>query len=69
MNNKLLSVVLVVGIASTGFAGISAANSGKVLSEEKSEMRELFEKSKAGETLTADEQAVLDAVKAARGER
>jgi hypothetical protein len=26
MNNKILSVVLVVGISATGFAGISAAN-------------------------------------------
>lgn len=28
MNNKLLTVVLVAGIATTGFAGISAANEG-----------------------------------------
>jgi len=28
MNNKIVSVVLVVGIATTGFAGISAANEG-----------------------------------------
>jgi len=28
MNNKILSVVLVAGIATTGFAGISAANEG-----------------------------------------
>lgn len=28
MNNKILSVVLVVGIAATGFAGISAADEG-----------------------------------------
>lgn len=28
MNNKILSAVLVVGIATTGFAGISAANEG-----------------------------------------
>ena len=31
MNNKILSVVLVVGIASTWFAGLSSANSGSNL--------------------------------------
>lgn len=30
MNNKIVSVVLVAGIATTGFAGISAANEGKM---------------------------------------
>jgi len=35
MNNKILSVVLVVGIATTGFAGISAANNTTNSSENK----------------------------------
>ncbi len=42
MNNKVLSVVLVLGIASTGFAGISAASSGSTLSQTKSEIQQRF---------------------------
>lgn len=46
MNNKILSVVLVLGIASTGFAGISAASSGSTLSEIKSEVQQRVEAEK-----------------------
>lgn len=62
MNNKILSVVLVLGIASTGFAAISSANdssSGAL----NSEIRLLLEKVRLGETLTEAEQAELDAAK------
>lgn len=69
MNNKILSVVLVAGIASTGFAGISAANSGALDFGDKTEIRELFLKAKSGETLTADEQSTLDTAKENRGEK
>ena len=40
INNKVLTFVLLVGIASTGFAGISAANSGQTLSEKKTGMQQ-----------------------------
>lgn len=69
MNNKILTVVLVAWIATTGFAGISAANSGTLDFGNKSEMRGLFEKAQSGETLTADEQVTLDSAKESRGER
>lgn len=71
MNNKLVSVVLVAGIAATGFAGLSSANetnSGSALGN-KTEIKELFNKVKAGESLTADEQATLDEAKSIRGEK
>ena len=68
MNNKLLSVVLVLGIASTGFAAISSANdstSGSVTTQ----MHQLFEKIKSGTELTTEEQAQLDAAKAQFGDK
>lgn len=71
MNNKLVSVVLVAGIAATGFAGLSSANdsvTGSIFGN-KTEIKELFDKMQAGETLTADEQAILDEVKSMRGEK
>ena len=67
MNNKILSVVLVVWIATTWFAGISAANSGNLLGQN-SELRELIKKSRSGETLSEEEQAALDALKWTLGE-
>jgi len=63
MNNKILSVVLVAGIATTSFAGISAANNSGSLLWDKSEIRELMVKSESGEALTSDEQALLDEAK------
>lgn len=71
MNNKLVSVVLVAGIAATGFAGLSSASesaSGSIFGN-KTEIQELFKKVESGETLTADEQATLDSAKAMRGEK
>jgi len=71
MNNKIVSVVLVAGIAATGFAGLSSASdwaSGSIFGN-KAEVRELFNKVEAGETLTADEQATLDSAQAMRGEK
>ncbi len=68
MNNKILSVVLVLGIASTGFASISSADDTATGSV-KSEMRQLFEKLKSGVTLTVEEQAQLASVKTKIGER
>jgi len=44
INNKVLTFVLLVGIASTGFAGISAANSGQTLSENKTGMQQWVKK-------------------------
>lgn len=71
MNNKLLTWVLILGIASTGFAALSSADDSSTGSFLKgnSEIRELMQKAKAGEQLTIVEQATLDEVKAAKGER
>lgn len=66
MNNKILSVVLVAGIATTGFAALSSADDNGTILGGNSEIRELIEKSRNGETLTADEQATLDEVKASK---
>ena len=65
MNNKILSVVLVAGIATTGFAGISRANYSSNGSNfgNKWEIRQLLEKAESWETLTEEEQALLDAEK------
>ena len=70
MNNKLLSGVLVLGIAATGFAGVSSANESNsgATTEQKTEMRELFQKVKSGVTLTDAEQAIVDEAKANRSE-
>ena len=70
MNNKLLSWILVVWIAATGFAGYSQADDTNTWATEKpnSEIRELFKKSKTDVALTADEQAQLAELKANRGE-
>lgn len=70
MNNKIVSVVLVAGIAATGFAGISAASdSGTWFFKGNTEIKELLTKVKSGEELTITEQATLDEAKENRGER
>ncbi len=71
MNNKIVSVVLIAGIATTGFAAVSSADESVTGSFFKgnTEIKELFEKAKSGEELTVDEQATLDEVKAQRGEK
>ena len=72
MNNKILSVVLVLGIASTGFAGISAANSGQTLlgsnmtleqeSEKKMQKWAHFGKRKGLKNLTDEEKTAVEAM-------
>ena len=72
MNNKILSVVLVLGIASTGFAGISAANSGSVLgnsnttleqwAEKKMKYWSYFGKRKGLKNLTDEEKTNLESM-------
>jgi len=72
MNNKILSIVLVVGIASTWFAGISAANSGTTISDitEKVESGikwmshdgNKFGKRKGLKNLTEDERQALESM-------
>lgn len=62
MNNKILSVVLVAGIAATGFAGISSA-SETGLFKGNSEIREIKEKLESGLEITQAEQALLDEAK------
>ena len=65
MNNKLLTWVLILGIASTGFAALSSADdSGENKMRGNSEIRELFQKAKSGETLTVAEQTQVDEAKA-----
>ena len=65
MNNKILSLVLLAGIATTGFAGISSANNSQINSKfrNKSEIRQIHDKLEAGESLTAEELEFLDAAK------
>lgn len=71
MNNKIASVILVVGIAATGFAGISSANSGQNVTEKVSGMQQWinkafqgkhFGKRKGGGNLTNDEKTDLEAM-------
>jgi len=72
MNNKILSVILVAGIATTGFAGISSANTGTTLSDvtEKIESGveslthsgEKFGKRKGLKNLTDDERLALESM-------
>lgn len=65
MNNKILSVVLVAGIATTGFAAVGSANetlSGSI-QVDTLQVREIFEKSRNGEVLTSDEQNIFDRAK------
>jgi len=72
INNKVLTFVLLVGIVSTGFAGISAANSGQTLSEKTSGMQQgvkkmfsdgkHFGKRKWFWNLTDEEKAALDSM-------
>lgn len=52
-------MILVLGIASTGFAWISAANS-HMSQGKKWEMREIMEKAKNGESLTWEEKMLLE---------
>jgi hypothetical protein len=66
MNNKILSVVLVAGIAVTGFAGISSA-SETGLFKGNSEIREIKEKLESGLEITQAEQTLLDEAKQKKG--
>ena len=68
MNNKLLSGVLVLGIAATGFAGLTSADdtTSGTGTKNNSEVRELFEKQKSGITLNAEELAKLENAKTNR---
>lgn len=69
MNNKVLSVVLVAGIAATGFAGVSSANlSGSGFTVD-AEIKELIMKARSGEDLSVQEQAKIDELKAQFSER
>lgn len=70
MNNKILSVVLVAGIATTGFAWLSSANetwTGVINGN--SEIQEIKEKLESGLALTVWEQSTLDEAKANRWEK
>ncbi len=72
MNNKILSAVLLTGIAASGFAGISAADdtqTGSLTDTQHEAMHDLMDKLRAGETLTDSEQAELDELKSLRPER
>ncbi len=71
MNNKILSAVLVLWIASTWFAWISAASSGNLKGtlRWKSEIREIYNKLESWESLSAEEQALLDEAKAVLWDR
>ena len=70
MNNKILSVVLVAGVAATGFAGLSSASeTGTGFFKGNSEIRELKEKVESGVELTATEQATLDELKSHKGDK
>ena len=70
MNNKLLSSVLILGIAATGFAGISSANESNsgATTEVRTEMKALFEKAQSGVTLSETELATIEEAKANRTE-
>jgi len=71
MNNKIVSTVLIIGIAGTAFAGATSADTSErgFLFKGNSEIKTLIEKVRSGEELTADEQATLDTLKAERLER
>lgn len=71
MNNKLLSWVLVLGIAATGFTGLSSADDTNIWTTlfPNSEIRELIQKARTGEVLTDDEAVLVETAKAGRGER
>lgn len=72
MNNKILSVVLVLWIASTGFAGLSSANSGSILgkanttleqwAEKKMKSWSYFGKRKGLKNLTDEEKTSLESM-------
>lgn len=72
INNKVLTFVLLLGIASTGFAWISAANSGQTLSEKSNWMQqwvqkifhggENFGKRKGFGNLSEEEKTALEAM-------
>jgi len=65
MNNKILSLILVVGIASTWFAGISAANSGLLWEDIEQRVDAMESKLKSGKGmkhLTDDEKASLESM-------
>lgn len=67
MNNKILSVVLVAGVAVTGFAGISSASeTSSGFQKGNWEMREIREKLESGTEITDAEQILLDEAKSKR---
>ncbi|NDK09321.1 hypothetical protein GW846_00905 [Candidatus Gracilibacteria bacterium] len=71
MKNKILSAVLVLGIASTSFAAVTNANNSSthsLLFGSKSEIRQLMDKVEAGESLTSAEQAKLDELESHKAE-
>jgi len=70
LNNKILSVVLVAGIATTGFAALSSANNSGTGSafRGKGVMSQIEQKVQNGETLTADEQTQYDEMQAHKAE-
>lgn len=70
MNNKLLSLVLLLGIASTGFVAYTNADDSALwkLMGNKSEIRQLMQKLEAGETLTDEEQALVDEAESHKAE-
>jgi len=68
MNNKILSVVLVAGVAVTGFAGLSSANeTGTGFFKGNSEIREIKEKIESGVEITETEQTLLDEARSKKG--
>lgn len=67
MNNKILSVVLVAGVAVTGFAGISSASEAWTdFLKGNSEIREIKQKIESGIEITDVEQATLDEARSNR---
>lgn len=70
MNNKILSLVLLLWIASTGFASYTNADNSNFwkLLGNKWEIRLLIDKVESGEALTPEEQAILDEVEARKEE-
>lgn len=66
MNNKILSFVLIAGIATTWFAGISAANTGTTLTDMKSGFEEWVQKItgkwKGFKNLSEDEKLALESM-------
>lgn len=68
MNNKILSVVLVAGIASTWFAALSSADDSRGIFWNKGEVRQILEKIESWESLTAEEQVIYDDMQVRKAE-